>query len=249
MSFVQRPVAWGHYRVRYTLSKSMNNVGETLFQLADRSDRPLEGLGAVGRRPASSAGGERRGETSVRFDLSGAVQAYSSLPFNILSGVTTIQGTPGAAGRKWRVHRDAMPGSAAMFFTAKHEAQPLVQPAPGRARRGIEAFNLTNRTQCDHPQYEFRSWELILKSAAGVRASDGCWRSEGLQLAIVCDFSSASWFRSLSSRYRSLRASSCRAAPRAHRHSSSARRRPDTARATAAVPGITESLRLLFGSS
>ena len=30
-SFVQRPAAWGHYRISYTLSKSMNNVGETFF--------------------------------------------------------------------------------------------------------------------------------------------------------------------------------------------------------------------------
>ena len=31
LSFVQRPAAWGHYRVSYTLSKSMNNVGEFFF--------------------------------------------------------------------------------------------------------------------------------------------------------------------------------------------------------------------------
>ena len=31
VSFVQRPAAWGNYRVSYTLSKSMNNVGENFF--------------------------------------------------------------------------------------------------------------------------------------------------------------------------------------------------------------------------
>ena len=31
VSFVQRPTAWGYYRVSYTLSKSMNNVGEAFF--------------------------------------------------------------------------------------------------------------------------------------------------------------------------------------------------------------------------
>ena len=31
VSFVQRPAAWGCYRVSYTLSKSMNNVGENFF--------------------------------------------------------------------------------------------------------------------------------------------------------------------------------------------------------------------------
>ena len=28
---MQRPVEWGNYRVSYTLSKSMNNVGEAFF--------------------------------------------------------------------------------------------------------------------------------------------------------------------------------------------------------------------------
>src|SRR5258705_1319619 len=31
MSFVQRPTGWGNYRVSYTLSKSMNDVGENFF--------------------------------------------------------------------------------------------------------------------------------------------------------------------------------------------------------------------------
>ena len=31
VSFIQRPAAWGYYRVSYTLSKSMNNVGENFF--------------------------------------------------------------------------------------------------------------------------------------------------------------------------------------------------------------------------
>ena len=31
LSLVQRPAAWGHYRVSYTYSKSMNNVGEFFF--------------------------------------------------------------------------------------------------------------------------------------------------------------------------------------------------------------------------
>src|SRR5260370_446719 len=31
VSLVQRPTGWGHYRVSYTYSKSMNNVGENFF--------------------------------------------------------------------------------------------------------------------------------------------------------------------------------------------------------------------------
>ena len=34
-------------------------------------------------------------QISHGFQLSGMLQAYSALPFNITSGVTTVQGTPG----------------------------------------------------------------------------------------------------------------------------------------------------------
>ena len=107
VSFMQRPSDWGQYRVSYTLSKAMNNLGRVLLQLADRSHRPVEGLGTVGRRPAPPACGEWRGpvadgaggdglgapDARVRAERHGA--GYSSLPFNITSGVTTIQGTAG----------------------------------------------------------------------------------------------------------------------------------------------------------
>ena len=45
------------------------------------------------------AGDERLGDLTHGFQVSGMLQAYSALPFNITSGVTTIQGTP--AGRSW----------------------------------------------------------------------------------------------------------------------------------------------------
>ena len=31
LSLEQRPIAWGHYRVSYSFSKSVNNVGEFFF--------------------------------------------------------------------------------------------------------------------------------------------------------------------------------------------------------------------------
>ena len=88
-----------------------------LLQLADRSVRPLEGLGPLGRRPAAPAGDQRdrpladgTGDDdwerlSHGFQVSGMLQAYSALPFNITSGVTTIQGTPGRPIVNGAVHR------------------------------------------------------------------------------------------------------------------------------------------------
>jgi hypothetical protein len=107
VSFMQRPTSWGHYRVSYTLSKSMNDLGEFFFSSPinhfdlskdwGRSDDDqrhrlvVNGAIQTSMQPATSAWEY----LTNGFQLSGMLQAYSSLPFNITSGVTTIQGTAG----------------------------------------------------------------------------------------------------------------------------------------------------------
>ena len=107
LSFTQRPARWGQYRVSYTLSKSRNNVGEFFFSSPidpldlskdwGRSDDDqrhrlvVNGTIETSTKPATTTW-----EHIVNgFQISGMLQAYSSLPFNITSGVTTVQGTPG----------------------------------------------------------------------------------------------------------------------------------------------------------
>ena len=105
VSFVQRPVRWGNYRVSYTFSKSLNNVGEFFFSSPidpgniwrdwGRSDDDqrhrvvFNGTVHSSMRPATTAWQK----LSHRFQLSGMLQYYSALPFNITTGATTIQGT------------------------------------------------------------------------------------------------------------------------------------------------------------
>jgi hypothetical protein len=107
VSFVQRPVKWGSYRVSYTWSKSLDNVGEFFFsspidlfniwQDYGRSDDDqrhrlvFDGAVHSSRAPAGTAWQR----LSHGFELSGMLQYYSALPLNITSGVTTIQGTAG----------------------------------------------------------------------------------------------------------------------------------------------------------
>ncbi|HLX46447.1 MAG TPA: carboxypeptidase regulatory-like domain-containing protein [Bryobacteraceae bacterium] len=105
VSFVQRPVRWGNYRVSYTYSKALDNVGEFFFsapinnfniwQDYGRSDDDQRNRlvfdGAI-HTP------EGRGATAWQkfhhgFQLSAMLQYYSPLPFNITTGSTTIQGT------------------------------------------------------------------------------------------------------------------------------------------------------------
>jgi hypothetical protein len=105
ISFVQRPARWGSYRVSYTYSKALDNVGEFFFsspidnyniwQDYGRSDddqrHRLVFDGAI-HSPLGVANTlwER---ISHGFELSSMVQYYSALPFNVTAGVNTIQGT------------------------------------------------------------------------------------------------------------------------------------------------------------
>jgi hypothetical protein len=145
VSFVQRPAAWGHYRISYTLSKSQNDVGENFFSSPiDPFDLSKDwGRSDDDQRHRLVVNGAL--ELPYRFNLSGALQAYSSLPFNILSGVTTIQGTaarPIVNGEF--IERNAGVGSD--FFTVSARlSRSFALSGPVELNAAVEAFNLTNR--------------------------------------------------------------------------------------------------------
>jgi hypothetical protein len=157
LSFVQRPTRWGHYRVSYTYSKSMNNVGENFFsgpidpfdlskdwgRSDDDQRHRLVVNGAVNTsmEPASTAWQL----LTHGFQLSTLLQSYSALPFNITSGVTTVQGT---AGRPI-VNGTFIPrnvGEGSDFFTVSLRVGRSFRVGQGLRLEGTaEAFNLTNR--------------------------------------------------------------------------------------------------------
>ena len=105
VSFVQRPVKWGSYRVSYTYSKALDDISEFFFSAPinnfdirqdwSRSDDDQRHR-FVARRCGAHAYDESQ-QPSRRlwygFQLSGAIQYYSALPFNIVTGANTIQGT------------------------------------------------------------------------------------------------------------------------------------------------------------
>ena len=105
VSFVQRPVRWGNYRVSYTYSKALDNVGEFFFsspinnfniwQDYGRSDDDQRHRLVFDGTIHSSM--EQRHtpwqQLSHGFQLSAMLQYYSALPFNITTGANTIQGT------------------------------------------------------------------------------------------------------------------------------------------------------------
>ena len=157
VSFVQRPARWGHYRVSYTLSKSMNDVGENFFSAPidpldiskdwGRSDNDqrhrlvLSGAINTSMEPAETM----RERLTHGFQVTGMLQSYSSLPFNITSGVTTVQSTPGRPIVNGEfIERNAGIGSDFFSLNVRVSRSFRVK-GNARIEGAAEAFNLTNR--------------------------------------------------------------------------------------------------------
>jgi hypothetical protein len=105
ISFLQRPSRWGSYRLSYTYSKALNNVGEFFFSSpidhynvwqdygrSDDDQRHRLVIDGTLQSPTGNADTLWK-KISYGFRLGAMVQYYSSLPFNITTGVSTIQGT------------------------------------------------------------------------------------------------------------------------------------------------------------
>ena len=92
VSFVQRPVRWGSYRISYSYSKALDNVGEFFFSSPiDNHNIWLDyGRSDDDKRHRFVFDGTVH---SHGWQLSGMLQYYSPLPLNITSGSTTVQGT------------------------------------------------------------------------------------------------------------------------------------------------------------
>lgn len=107
VSYVQRPVRWGNFRVSYTFSKALDDVGEFFFSAPvnnfnihqdwGRSDDDQRHRLVFDATVHSSMGTSKTTwqRISHGFQLSGILSYYSALPFNIVSGTNTIQTTSG----------------------------------------------------------------------------------------------------------------------------------------------------------
>ena len=84
-------------------------------------------------------------QISHGFQLSSMLQAYSALPFNITSGVTTIQGTAGRPVVNGEfIERNAGVGDD--FFSLSMRLSRAFRMGRGARIEGVaEVFNLTNR--------------------------------------------------------------------------------------------------------
>ena len=170
VTYLQRPKDWSSVRVTYTLSKSMNDLGEAFFSSptdptnvgkdwgrSDNDQRHRLVVSASANTPTGPATTmwER---LSNGFQASTMLQYYSSLPFNVVSGVNSLQGTAGrpfadgsASAANFDVTAvDFIPrnaGTGSDFFSlGLRISRSFRLPRGGQIQGLLEAFNLTNRT-------------------------------------------------------------------------------------------------------
>ena len=157
-------------RVTYTLSKSMNNLGEAFFSAPTDPTNVMKDWGRSDNDQrhrlvvSASVNSPTTPATTLwehlahGFQASTMLQYYSSLPFNIVSGVNSLQGTAGrpfADGSASTANFDVRAvefiprnaGNGSDFFTVGLRVSRSFR-LPGGSRRSqglVEAFNLTNR--------------------------------------------------------------------------------------------------------
>jgi hypothetical protein len=135
----------------------MNNVGEAFFNgpidpfdlskdWGRSDDDQRHRLVVSGAVNTPTAGGSTAWQRVRRgLQLSGAIQYYSSLPFNITSGVNTIQGTAGRPVVDGQfIARNA--GESDPFLTVSARlSRTFVLSGRNRLEVLVEGFNLLNR--------------------------------------------------------------------------------------------------------
>ncbi len=156
VSFTERPSTWSSVRASYTLSKAENNLGEFFFSgpidpfdldkdwgRADNDRRHLFVLTGSLNTPMSAATTPWQHLTHG-FQVSTMLQAYSAAPFNITSGVTTIQGTAGRPIVNGEfIGRNTGVGDE--FFSLNVRLSRVFDlPGAASLEASAEAFNLTN---------------------------------------------------------------------------------------------------------
>jgi hypothetical protein len=157
VSLLHRPVSWASARVSYTWSKSMNDLGEAFFS------SPFDPTNI--RRDWGRSDDDQRHRLVANgsltlphgFQMSGIVQYYSRLPFNITSGVQSLQGTTGrpfADGTTSTPNFDVRTahviernaGIGSDFFSVGLRGSRIFTIRNGVRLEGlVEVFNLTNR--------------------------------------------------------------------------------------------------------
>lgn len=150
VSYLQRPVSWGSIRLSYTWSKAIDDVGEFFFSSpinnfnlamdrsrSDDDQRHRVVFNAIVNSPTSEAH-NLADHLTHGWRLSGILQYYSRLPFNITTGANTKQAT------------SQRPCAPDFSLTANGGLNPCTEALPGtvigrNAGIGFDFFGLNTR--------------------------------------------------------------------------------------------------------
>jgi len=169
--------------VSYTLSKAMDDVGEFFFSSPiDPFDLSKDwGRSDDDQRHRLVVDGA---VSAYGFQVSGMLQAYSALPFNITSGVTTLQGTPGRPVVDGVfISRNA--GVGPDFFTLNLRVSRRFALGSRFTTEGlVEAFNVTNRVNVVSVNGNFGSGTYPSRPAANFGAPTAVGEPRAFQLGV-----------------------------------------------------------------
>ena len=212
VSFVRRPVRWGSARVSYTWSKAVDDVGEFFFsapvnnfRIADdrgRSDDDQRHRVSFDTTLHSSMAAPRGAAQALThgWQLGGVLQYTSRLPFNITSGVTSLQGTslrPCLALTLTTACRQAQSGSLLGrntgigfdFFTLSARLSRVVALGDRwRAEAIAEAFNALNHRNDMVPNGTFGSGVYPTAPSATFGQATAVGDPRSVQLALRLTF-------------------------------------------------------------
>ena len=187
LSFVQRPAHWGDYRISYSYSKALDNVGQAFFS------SPIDNFNIW--QDYSRSDNDQRHRVvfngsvhSHGFQLSGRLQYYSTLPFNITTGATTVQGTaarPTVNGAF--ISRNA--GSGFDFLSLGLRLSRAFQITERVRLNGIvEAFNATNHVNGVSLNGSFGSGAFPTNPSSTFRQVTAVGDPRSFQLALRLSF-------------------------------------------------------------
>lgn len=155
VSYVQRPVRWGSYRISYTWSKAIDDVSEFFFSapvnnfnlredrsLSDDDQRHRVVFDATAHTSMSKSN-DLWSRLGNGFQLSGVLQYYSALPFNVTTGGNSVQTT---------ALRPCAPG----FVLTPNASNTCANALPGtligrNAGIGFDSFTLNSRLSRSFP--------------------------------------------------------------------------------------------------
>ncbi len=201
VSFVQKPSRWGSYRISYTYSKALDNVSEFFFSSpinnfniwqdygrSDDDQRNRLVFDSTIHTPLNA--GKGGWERFIHgFELSTILQYYSPLPFNVVTGSNTLQGTTARPLLANGSFIDRNTGTGFDSFTLNSRISrtfPLGERVHLQAM--VEAFNLLNHRNNLIPNGTFGSGTYPSKPLPAFGQPTGVGDPRTFQLALRVSF-------------------------------------------------------------